>query len=38
VAGYLSTAYQIEVALVLMLAVLIARAGRQRAVPQEASP
>ena len=36
VGGYLSTSYQSEVALVFMLAVLIVRAGRQHAVPEEA--
>jgi branched-chain amino acid transport system permease protein len=36
VGGYLSTSYQTEVALVFMLAVLIARAGRRRIVPEEA--
>ncbi len=35
VAGYLSTAYQTEVALVFMLAVLIVRAGRRPAVVEE---
>jgi branched-chain amino acid transport system permease protein len=35
VAGYLSTAYQSEVALVFMLAVLIVRAGRRHAVVEE---
>jgi branched-chain amino acid transport system permease protein len=36
VAGYLSTSYQSEVALVFMLAVLIVRAGRRHAVVEEA--
>jgi len=35
VAGYLSTAYQTEVALVFMLAVLVVRAGRRHAVVEE---
>jgi branched-chain amino acid transport system permease protein len=35
VAGYLTTSYQAEVALVFMLAVLIARAGRRYAVVAE---
>jgi branched-chain amino acid transport system permease protein len=35
VAGYLSTAYQSEVALVFMLAVLIVQAGRRHAVVEE---
>ncbi len=35
VAGYLSTAYQSEVALVFMLAVLVAQAGRRHAVVEE---
>jgi branched-chain amino acid transport system permease protein len=37
VAGYLSTSYQSEVALVFMLAVLIVQAGRRRAVGEEPS-
>jgi branched-chain amino acid transport system permease protein len=36
-AGYLSTSYQSEVALVFMLAILIVQAGRQRAIHEEAS-
>lgn len=36
-AGYLSTSYQSEVALVFMLTILIVQAGRQRAVQQEAT-
>jgi branched-chain amino acid transport system permease protein len=36
-AGYLSTSYQSEVALVFMLAILIVQAGRQRAIQEEAS-
>ena len=34
-AGYLSTSYQSEVALVFMLAILIVQAGRQRTGQEE---